>query len=442
VYTADIGAPRVFQPGDVFRDHLVVEQFLGEGASGQVYAVRHKFTNGRFALKVMHLADRSHASKVARSLVEARAAYSLRHRNIVGVHDLACEADGMVWQLMELLEGWTLADLLDRYGAFSPIRAIDVAVEIAWGLQAAHENLVIHRDVKPSNVFLTLAGEIKILDFSLAKVHFMHLVTTAGRVMGTLAYMAPEHVMNAPATPQFDVFSLGTLLWELLAGRLPFPEVVTLAEEARRQIHDEPESLVTAAGLPGYVDDVVRRAMAKDPAQRFEGMWPMVQALRDVRARLLGDPAMAARLASPPDWERRIRIAQDPEGYQQYRPPRSLPRDSPAPALPSRRVVVGGAVVHMPVATTMPMPAVGDVAIAMPLSTGDPGAPTVQRRPARTRRWIRSLVLAAVVTGVLGLSIGLVTAYGLLPWSRSSAVASDPAAKGDPRPTPAAPRKP
>lgn len=120
------------EPGTPFRQYpYVIESLLGVGHSGEVYAVRHKFTGDRFALKLSHLPLVMDAKKIARALAEARAAYGLRHHNVVRVVDLACEDDGQVWQLMELLEGRTLADVLSRFGRLSPLYAIDVALEVA-----------------------------------------------------------------------------------------------------------------------------------------------------------------------------------------------------------------------------------------------------------------------------------------------------------------------
>ncbi len=334
---------RVFKPGDPFLGYqYVVEAFLGAGASGQVYRVRHRYTGDRFALKVSHLTDRPSAAEVARNLAEAGATYRIHHRNVVRVFDLACERDGMVWQLMELLEGSSVGDLLARSGAFSPLYAIDVAVEVAWGLHEAHEHQIIHRDVHPANVFITTRGEVKILDFSLAKVIPAGLETTRDqRAKGTLAYMAPEHIRKAPPTPQFDVFALGTMLWQMLVGRLPFEGAGddNTMMLVRRQLLEEPESLVTAAGLPACCDVVIRGATAKDPQHRYPGMWPLAQALRTLRETLVAEEgAPFARVSNP--WERRYPILSDPDSHQQYRPPRSLPEVSADPHLPSRRIVV------------------------------------------------------------------------------------------------------
>ncbi|MFT3771517.1 MAG: serine/threonine-protein kinase [Minicystis sp.] len=425
--------PRVFQPGGPFRHyHYVVESFLGAGASGQVYAVRHRFTGDRFALKVGHLKDRGHAKKVARSLAEAKATYGLRHPNVVRVFDLACEDDGMVWQLMELLEGRSVGELIGRGGRLSPLYAIDIALEVAWGLQAAHEQQIIHRDVQPSNVFVTAAGQVKVLDFSLAKVIPSGLRTTRrDGAMGTSAFMSPEHLKGAPPTPQFDVYALGLMLWQMLVGRHPFESsLMDMMTLVRRQLEEDPASLVTAAGLPAYCDEVIRGATAKDPARRYDGMWTLGRALLDLRARLLADPAAAAVVQDQPLWERRYPIVRNPEGHQQYRPPRSLPAGAPAPPVPAARVMVpagvepaaAGRQVVVPVsvspapvgkhvvAVTVPMAAVAGPAPPVSRvtveSAVDVAAPTLRARPPSRRR-VWALVMAIPMLLAAGAGVWL-----------------------------------
>jgi serine/threonine-protein kinase len=397
--------PRAFRPGDPFRHYpYTVESFIGAGASGQVYVVRHRFTGDCFALKVSHLEDRQYAQRVARSLVEARATYGLRHQNIVRVFDLACEDDGMVWQLMELLDGRTVAALLARSGRFSPVYAIDIAIEVAWALQAAHDQQIIHRDIQPSNVMVTSAGVVKVLDFSLAKVVPFGLRTTRREgAMGTPAYMAPDAIKRALPTPQFDVYSLGIMLWQMLAGRHPYEEALeNIMTMVSRQLFEPPPSLTTA-GLPAYCDDVIRAATAKDPRERFAGMWPLAQALRELRERLLADRAAAPIVRDVPAWERNLPITCDPTRHQQYAPPRSLPCDIPAPHVPSRRVVVTPAA-----AATVPLPAVGistlpSAIVPPPPLSLEPLPPTQRPHSRSGRRWAALVavpLLAAAGAGV------------------------------------------
>ncbi len=397
--------PRIFKPGDRFLHYQYdIEAFLGAGASGQVYAVRHRHTGDRFALKAGHLAQRGSATTVACNLAEAQAIYRIRHCNVVRVFDLAVEPDGMVWQLMELLEGQTVGDLLARHGRLSPLYAVDVAIEMAWGLHEAHDHQIIHRDVHPGNVFFTREGEVKILDFSLAKIIPAGIETTRdNRVKGTFPYMAPEHLRKVPPNPQFDVFAVGVTLWQMLTGRRPFDDCADNAmARVQRHLAGGLESVVTAAGLPACCDEVIRGATATDPRARYPNMWPLAQALIALRARLAADPAVRLE-----PWERRRPIAGHAQGRRQYRAQLSPPRDSPVPHLTARKIVVSpGVAPPPPLAPTVPM-----AVYQAGLAAVEMGAPTVRGRPpARPRRpW----VALAVVAGAALLGAGI---WGGLTW--------------------------
>lgn len=289
-----------FDPGHVFHS-LRVERFLSAGAHGEVYAARHLATGEPFALKIMALADVAGVGAVRRALAAARGAYGVDHPNVAKVHDLGCEADGIVYIVMELLQGCSL-DALIRWGRVSAVFALSVAVEVAKGLAAAHGALIVHRDVKPPNLFLVRAGPhrtaVKVLDFSMAKVFPEGIETTAGRRagLGTVAYSAPEQLSGAVPHPGFDVYGLGMTLWELLAGRHPFQSVLRDPEALiRHQRAVMPPLLSEVAGLPPRIDEVVRRAIAKEPAARYRTMGEMESALRALRAWLV-DEDRAGRL--------------------------------------------------------------------------------------------------------------------------------------------------
>lgn len=331
---------RTLKQGDSFL-HYQVGRLLGEGFHGQVREIIHPHTGDRFALKTMQLAHVGDARAARRALAEAKGTYGIDHANVIKVFDLNCEEDGLVWMRTELLEGETLADLLSRLGFLSPLFAISVAIEAAHGLHAAHEAQIIHRDVKPANLFhVRPTRAIKVIDFSIAKFFAERFETTAGRAgMGTPAYMGPEQLEGMLPTPSFDIYALGITLWQLLAGRHPWHDAIHLSRELfRRHFTDMPALLADVVGLPPEVDALVRRAVAKDPVNRFHSMREMAQALVDLRAALSRDAAtgrilLRAAPGEPP-------IPGDPRVRRDYTPPAAVPRGEQPTPPPSARVLV------------------------------------------------------------------------------------------------------
>src|SRR5262249_13540268 len=154
-------------PGDRFY-YFEVVRLLGSGYHGEVYEIRHRETGDAFALKTMHAADCASSSKIARALATAKGNYRIDHRNVVKVLDLNCEADGLVWMRTELLRGLTLQELIGRQGRLSLPFSLAAAIHAAFGLHAVHEAQIVHRDVKPSNLFYTQDRTVKVIDLSLA----------------------------------------------------------------------------------------------------------------------------------------------------------------------------------------------------------------------------------------------------------------------------------
>ncbi|HTN90512.1 MAG TPA: protein kinase, partial [Sorangium sp.] len=355
---SDAGEPierQVFQPGQVFHQVEVV-RFIGAGYSGEVYEVRHRITGARCALKIMHLRDRKDARKAERSLAEAHGTFGIEHANVVEVFDIGCEADGTAWMLMEFLDGPTLTTVLERQGRLSPLFALHVALEVAWGLDAAHENQIIHRDVKPDNIAFTADGSVKVVDFSIAKVIPYEMRTTQRNVrLGTCAYMAPENLDGAEADARFDIYSLGLVLWEMIAGRHPFQDAFqdrTLL--VRRQFFTDPEPLSEIAGLPAYVDEVIRRATAKEAAARYLTMAEMAQAMIALRGRLERDEADGRISLVVPPGEPPI-PGRSSKSRAVYRPPATGPTlEVPRPE-PSAKVVVASPVPALGPGGTIPV---------------------------------------------------------------------------------------
>jgi serine/threonine-protein kinase len=213
---------------------------------------------------------------------------------VAEVHDLGCDAEGIVYLVGEMLQGGTLERVL-RWGWCSAVFALSVGIEAAKGLAASHLAMVIHRDVKPSNLFVVTLGPrrtgLKVLDYALAKAFHENGVQTTARCragLGTLAYMGPEQLAGAEPRPTMDVYGLGMTLYEMLAGRHPWHDV--LLERAAlvdRQRNAMPPLLSEMTGLPARVDAVILRAIAKDPAARYRTMAEMAVALFELRAWLV-----------------------------------------------------------------------------------------------------------------------------------------------------------
>ncbi|MGE0639319.1 MAG: protein kinase [Thermoanaerobaculia bacterium] len=252
---------------------------LGAGGMGEVYRARDTRLGREIAIKVLPEALARDPERLRRFEQEARAASALQHPRILTVHDVGADG-GRNYLVTELLEGETLRETLGR-GALPPARAAALAAEIADGLAAAHAKGIVHRDLKPENLFLARESGLKILDFGLARVldrpsrvgdvaeaSTRSSLTGTGAVLGTAGYMSPEQVRGEPADERSDLFALGSVLYELLTGERAFARP-TEAETMTAILREEPRHLASgAAHLPPELARIVRRMLAKDPADR------------------------------------------------------------------------------------------------------------------------------------------------------------------------------
>jgi TolB-like protein len=243
---------------------------LGEGGMGRVFLAEDPTLGRRVAIKVLPPEFAADAARRERLLHEARAASALNHPNIVTVFDVGEEA-GTRYVAMEAIEGTTLRVWADVRR--TPREVLALARQAARALGVAHAAGLVHRDLKPENLMVRADGLLKILDFGLARSVAADGETAArtlpGTVMGTAAYMSPEQVLGQAAGAASDVFSLGTLLYELLTGRHPFA-AASGVDSMHRVLHEAPPKASTLApDLPGPVDFVLAKALAKDPARRY-----------------------------------------------------------------------------------------------------------------------------------------------------------------------------
>jgi eukaryotic-like serine/threonine-protein kinase len=253
---------------------------IGAGGMGEVYKARDPRLGRDVAIKVLPPSFSADPDRLQRFAQEARAAAALNHPNILAIFDIG-EDKGAPYVVSELLEGETLRDRL-RSGALSIRKAIDFALQMAHGLSAAHEKGIVHRDLKPENLFITHDNRLKILDFGLAKlIHpeegassgdalTMQVATDPGVVMGTAGYMSPEQVRGKTTDHRSDIFSLGSILYEMLSGKRAF-HGDSPADTMSAILKDEPPELSeTARNVPPALQRVVNHCLEKSPGQRFQ----------------------------------------------------------------------------------------------------------------------------------------------------------------------------
>ncbi len=249
---------------------------IGAGGMGEVFRAHDTRLGRDVAVKILPAAVAGRPDRLRRFAQEARAAAALSHPNVVAVYDVHVEGD-MPYVVSELLEGETLRDALHR-GPLTPRRTIEIAVQVASGLAAAHQKGIVHRDVKPANIFLTTDGRAKVLDFGLARIveagdsdEVATQVTgdphtQPGTVLGTVGYMAPEQVRGEAVDARADVFALGTVCYEMLTGRRAFTGETSVEVMAAIVRFDPPE---LPAEVPMALNRVIRRCLEKAPGQRF-----------------------------------------------------------------------------------------------------------------------------------------------------------------------------
>ena len=260
-------------PGDLISRYRILSR-IGRGGMGVVYRAQDTRLDREVALKFLPSDGFTEQSKT-RFLNEARAAAKARHPNICPVYDVE-EADGELFLVMACLDGETLQQRIAR-GPLEPAQAIDVAIQAARGLAAAHAQGIVHRDIKSSNVMVDPSGHASILDFGLALIPDATRLTQAGSSVGTPAYMSPEQIAGKPVDARTDVWSLGVVLFEMLTGALPFRRDQSVAV-----LHAILEDPVPALNLSRAqaLQPIIEKALAKDPANRWQSMAEFETALR------------------------------------------------------------------------------------------------------------------------------------------------------------------
>jgi serine/threonine-protein kinase len=262
-------------------DRYELKGRLGVGGMSTVQLALDQRLERQVAVKLLaeHLADDD--AFVSRFQREARAAARLTHPNIVQVFDYGFDEDSQRhFIVMEYVPGMSCAEILRDKGRLDVPQAVDIIDQACRGLDHAHRNGVVHRDVKPGNLLRSPEGVIKLADFGIAKAGEQTGITQAGSVLGTAAYLAPEQARGEPAGPQSDLYALGVVAYQLMAGRLPY-EATSLTELAMKQQNEAPPPLDEVnPEVPPALAHAVQRALALEPAERYGSALPMGEALR------------------------------------------------------------------------------------------------------------------------------------------------------------------
>jgi hypothetical protein len=278
--------------GATIGDRYRLQRFIAAGGMGEVWEATDSVLGRRVAVKVLKSEFSSDPEFLGRFRVEARTTAKLNHPGIANVYDYGETSDSAgrstAFLVMELVNGEPLNTVLARMGAVPLPLALDMLEQTGRALQAAHAEGLVHRDVKPGNILITPSGQVKITDFGIAKAIDAAPVTRTGMVMGTAQYISPEQAMGQNATAASDVYSLGVVAYEAIAGRRPFggEGVLTVA---MKHIHEQPEPL--PADLPANVRTLIDIALTKDPSARYRNGGEFADAVAAVRAgRPVPDP--------------------------------------------------------------------------------------------------------------------------------------------------------
>src|SRR5215475_3361148 len=303
--------PQVQAPslvGQILDGRYRIVRKLGEGGMGEVYAADHVHIEKHFAVKLLRPEIVSNREAVQRFRQEARSSSSIGHRNIIAIEDFGDLPDGRIYMCMELLNGAPLNDMIR-----SPMpvdRLLNILIQTGHGLAAAHAKGIIHRDMKPENIFVTIGpnGEDvpKILDFGIAKVagnDGQNNLTRTGTIFGTPFYMAPEQALGNPVDARTDIYAMGVIMYEVFAGSLPF-QGESFMGILTQHITTEPEPVAQRAAkvsrqLPPGLAEVITRCMQKNPAQRFQTMDELVNSLIQIYRTIAG-PGMSTYMAAFP----------------------------------------------------------------------------------------------------------------------------------------------
>ena len=282
--------------GAVLVDTYRIDRLIAEGGMGAVYEASHLRIPKKFAVKFLKLSLLDNVVALQRFRREAEVIATLDHASIVDLVDYNLTEDGVPYTVLEYLEGEHLGDCVSR-GRLPLADTLRITAAIAGALTCAHDKGIVHRDLKPENVILCSQGEVKVVDFGIAKLRGAEQLTAFNSILGTITYMAPEQLTSGTIDARADQFALGAMVYEMMSGDMPFGSEGSIPEIAERVLRKQPPPI---AGYPREVFEVVLRALSKDAAQRYASVAEFNAALTDA-CRPLVDPGPGPGPVRPAD---------------------------------------------------------------------------------------------------------------------------------------------
>ena len=280
----------------VINDRYEIHKRVGRGGMADVFLAKDLLLDRQVAIKILFPEFAIDPNFVERFRREAQAAANLSHPNIVNVYDWG-KYEGTYFIAMEYVQGRTLAEILKTNNQLTPKQAAEIASEVAAALGFAHEAGLAHRDIKPANILIGSNGQVKVADFGIARAMNSTAesnLTQAGSVMGTASYFSPEQAQGAQPDPRSDLYSVGIVMYEMVAGKPPFTGENPVAI-AYKQVHDQPTPLnKIVQGIPRPLEAIIAKLLAKDPKLRY----PSAHALRDDLRRFRNGEQVQALVAA------------------------------------------------------------------------------------------------------------------------------------------------
>ena len=268
--------------GMMLGDRYEILEKIGTGGMSDVYKAKDHKLNRFVAVKVLKQEFSENTNFVSKFRVEAQAAASLMHPNIVNVYDVGEDA-GVHYIVMELVEGITLKKYIEKKARLSVKEAVSIAIQACMGLEAAHNNHIIHRDIKPQNIIISKEGKVKVTDFGIAKAATSNTITS--NVMGSVHYTSPEQARGGYSDERSDIYSMGITLFEMLTGKLPFDGDTPVAVAIKQMQVEAQKPRDLNPDIPQGLEEIVIRAMKKDPDLRYQTAAQMRVALENLEGK-------------------------------------------------------------------------------------------------------------------------------------------------------------